>query len=83
MQILYVISLIPSRFSSKRSFSVKVLATSRSSSAVNTIFSEGEKNCKLYEHIRLKNKSGTCSSTSVSGGYSILFNKNERKLIPR
>jgi hypothetical protein len=72
-----------SRFSSRRIFSVKVLATSRSSSAFNTGLSELSWNCRLKEMMQLRNRSGICSSMSVSGGYSTLLRRNDKKLPPR
>jgi hypothetical protein len=72
-----------SRFSSSRIFSVKVLATSRSSSAFNTGLSELSWNCRLKEMMQLRNRSGICSSMSVSGGYSTLLRRNDKKLPPR
>lgn len=69
-----------SLLSNKRIFSVNVLATSRSSNALRTGFSLLSSNCKLNEIIQFRNKSGICSSMSVSGGYSMLFKRNERKL---
>lgn len=32
---------------------------------------------------KFKNRSGICSSTSVSGGYSMLSKMKERKFLPR
>lgn len=68
---------------SRRIFSVKVFATSLCSKAFSTTLSDGEENCKLKAIIKFKNKSGICSSMSVSGGYSMLSRRNVINWTPK
>jgi len=73
----------PSLLRRSNVFSVNVLARVLCSRAFNITFSTPAPNCRLYASTKFRNRSGICSSTSVSGGDSIRSNRNDIKSTPR
>lgn len=76
----YCISMIsPSRLINSKIFSVNILQTFNCRIASITTFSSFASYCRLKANIKFIKRSGSSSASSVSGEFSIKFNRNNTK----